>query len=1142
MPTNGLVFSADILELRAEGSASGSHSGDGTGVYTWSGTGRAQYADTTSTLATGFLLQVSGSSSTNQWSVTYTGPGSPSGTTWTGTGWTSASCYVELTDVRLYNTGTAWKLVADYEVFAGGVSRLTGSIDSTTSLFGPAFIPLIGIPIQLSGSATASTTSLPTYGETSTYDYNSETTGTVSGGWRYKEVGGSVWLTPDVTILGLSVPAITCAQSTSVSAISATNTYNLSIPVYAYARKKRAFVGNENAQIQVEASCFDTTTEITTVICDETGDAICPDETIQNRDVYSIENWTESKGGSIRAVPNLDKAIKRINDDFKALIYRTEMPQTQVQRSATCTDGGVNDSDTTNTEIHPYQDEILQVVEETSASMEDTLGYETYAPISATGSKSYTKTFEFYEYCETLECPPSWFSCEVACDGVVTYECTVIWPDHPTESVSYSASVSFPSSVGSSSDMAGYLGHTGSGLARYINSWCNPLWSFLLWTESWEVDSSAETWDDYWEKIGSQWIYNAAASITDETRNHLVSEPLGNDGNSSFLETNVSGLRWLGISRFITKEVTPRTTYDYTSGSSSLWSATDATLTHGSDITVNPSASPCEVALDLGSFTVEPFLWPHLCDRITVGWTTTNISDVKVYLEAIDGTRVLLNDNENGVAKSRPSAQATKYAGSWDQDYGAGIITDSGSDDTVDGISSATMASAERAFAFQLLADYTAEKLVFVIEVSDVDTDVNIDYPTIEYTKSSTRLHTPENAHQSSVVHSEGAGVRFGIWDTGTSGTINNPPALYDPDERPNTVDWLCAERLVVEGIAHDSNLTTELSTLRDTFEGQSVGNERTSSYGLWLTPEPASANWYLALVASLAECPPLGHFPRQERDKTDWSENGDLVQHTWVYAQGPDYLVNPGYQADLVHSSTVWTSGASSVLGWNRSKHSEQVDNTETGSKIVQGTTEYATVRPFRGFYSVLPPGEDIGGIAYTTHQDGMHYRAYINGGGKLVTERSDNLLSWMGVTTTIDADYVWLSHSFSGEPRVFLQYTDGGVVYLRESYDGLNWGMATTISAGSSNEASAMIEVPGGRYFHYWIDSSGNIKGRETDAGGNTIGTADFSTSITGVDSVQFGARWSSYGRGLGRAVIQCTISGVVTQYTSTDGRTFS
>lgn len=257
--------------------------------------------------------------------------------------------------------------------------------------------------------------------------------------------------------------------------------------------------------------------------------------------------------------------------------------------------------------------------------------------------------------------------------------------------------------------------------------------------------------------------------------------------------------------------------------------------------------------------------------------------------------------------------------------------------------------------------------------------------------------------------------------------------------------------------------------------------------------------------------------------DEDNAAESGatvDLVQVSDGSNRGSDTSEADGYY----HTGT--------PFGFGNLSHT-----IESGSRSVAITTANRMLHR-----AVLMVAVESGGLAYVNHRDGMHYRSYINGDGKIVSERSDNLLSWSGETTTIDADWLYLSHSYEGYPQVYLIYTDGGVVYRRSSPDGVTWGMPTTISTGASNEASAQADLPGGRSFAYWIDSTGAIKGTEYDNAGNTVGTTAFSTSITGVDSVSFFARWNDYGQGRGRVVIQCTVSGVVTQYTSGDGRTFS
>lgn len=363
-----------------------------------------------------------------------------------------------------------------------------------------------------------------------------------------------------------------------------------------------------------------------------------------------------------------------------------------------------------------------------------------------------------------------------------------------------------------------------------------------------------------------------------------------------------------------------------------------------------------EIKIALGSFTVEPFLWPHLADKITATWGT-NVDSCRVYLEGADGSRVLLNDNQSGTAKYRPAGQSTEYAGSWAQDYGAGAVTDTGTDygPTTGGVSSSVMGDPHRATAFQMLADRTATYLVFVVTPTDPSAAVEIQCPLLEYTKASQRKHVWENAHQVAVIHPNGAGVRAGIFNSGTSGTLNNPPSLYDPSERPNTIDWLVTERLLIEGIAHDSGLTTELVARYDTFEGQSVGQVRNNSHAFLLPP--SNGNYQLALVNSMAEAPPIGHFPRRERGTT-WEADGDPVQHVWVAMQEPDYFVNPSQSVQLRtdDDSTVWTGPSPGVPGWEIVKHAHAVANNESDFGVWLGGVRYAELRPFRGHYSVLP------------------------------------------------------------------------------------------------------------------------------------------------------------------------------------------
>lgn len=439
-----------------------------------------------------------------------------------------------------------------------------------------------------------------------------------------------------------------------------------------------------------------------------------------------------------------------------------------------------------------------------------------------------------------------------------------------------------------------------------------------------------------------------------------------------------------------------------------------------------------ELKLAIGSFSVAPFLWPHLADKLTVDWDDPNIADCKVYLEAQEGSRVLLNDNEPGVAKYRPSGNSTRYAGSWAQDYGAGVATDQGTDSiTPDGISSAVMADSHLSHAFQLLRDRTAKYLVYVITPVDSAQPVVVKQPRFEYTKSAQRQTIYENAHQCAVIHPDGPGVRYGQMDTGTSGTLTNPPNVYDGATRPNAIDWRIYHRLSVQGIAHDDGLTTEIAADRDTFEGQSVGNERSGSFGFLLPNNGESANWFVALVAALAEIPPLAMLPRRERNENTWVEDGGFCQHAWVWGQEPDYFVSAKYPTLLEVSGSDWTTTYTAPLGWKVRTHSHAVNNSETGAKATQNGTELAELRPFRGFYVVADFGANQTVLANTHTHWGHYHRLGVSG--------SD--------VTHSRAEYVTPSYGFEEESPFPVSVTSGGITYTE---DGL---VMATVSDGTDS-----------------------------------------------------------------------------------------
>lgn len=271
---------------------------------------------------------------------------------------------------------------------------------------------------------------------------------------------------------------------------------------------------------------------------------------------YDEETETESRQGTMWIFPNWEKLFNRFNTDAKTLVRRLVMPATVVRNTLTT---GVPPTPTvtnTDTTVHSSVAAGLFYMGPSADSNEASLS-----------GVAYCAAQYGYAYAQGADTGGADF------DPVVTIPVTAT-----------NKSTFFPYSIGTFSD---YRSHS-DDIFKYFNTWVNPHWAYLLKTNNWPVDGSPETWNDYWKKVSQQWLYDA--SITSpQTRNHLISEGCDNDSKGSWCDTYLGGERFLGIGRWLTKTITPRTDYTFTSGSSSLWSASEGSISMDDvEITVTP--------------------------------------------------------------------------------------------------------------------------------------------------------------------------------------------------------------------------------------------------------------------------------------------------------------------------------------------------------------------------------------------------------------------------------------------------------------------------------------------------------------------------------------------------------------------------
>lgn len=1115
MPVNARIFECDEYRIFAQSEVSGQNhtdSGTTTGstpVYGHSGTLNTYYTPDSLVVDGGFNFDFSGVSNTNTWTVNYQGPGAPLGITWTGTGYSTVSCEVVLTNVIVYHQGGTFRLVAGYEIIAQGVSRLTGSLDTTSGGLGPAYIPGIGIPARLSGGASASTIVVGTTAWDDAYSYMTECTGTVTGGWTIDQGSGPIGL--PMLITGTPPGAVGSCTDPGVASVSADDTGT--VEIISYARSEAANALFDSGALTGCCTVTECEGEEPVTVCNTYNPTVPWEQ-------FRLETQSFGRGGSVYCVPDLNRAIIRINNDFAALFYRGEMPETRESKSASCNFNGVITTSSSTPTVHPYQNEILQEVDETISAMEDTLAdYHANAPWATSGSWSKSVSFAQTEF-GPLSCPAA----SLCIDGGTSYSYLVgTWTEQPNESYSSSRSYSFPSFVGN--DVIGYLGHA-QAMPRYINSWCNPLWSYLLWNEPWELEGSPTNWADYWEKIGQQYLYNSSLPDPSLRRNHLVSEALVQDLNQPFLDTFVAGQRWIGQSRWKTIEVTPRTSYTYTSASSSLWSALgpngdEIILSHGSSVGVGSSAT---VKMRIGSWSVEPYMWSHLADEYQLSWTGI----ATAYLEDAWGKRFLLGSTPGTYDIGQDLSK--KYAGTWAQDYGCGLIDDIGIDTSSLGRSLTMCGDPESLFAPMFSSGYSYKYLVYT--TTGIST---ISYPTLGYTKSSSRVHVKENALQDNVIHPGGPIARFGTWNTGSGNSINIPPLPAGVDLRPDLIDWLTQYRYCVQGINETDTalgsvpVTTQLTQLFDTYEGQSVGQTRNGAYAYWL---PTASDWRLAVINSMAEIPPLGVLPHKERN-ADWDESGDYVQYTYIWAQDTHYALSTSENVELRENNgiTTWTGPAIGITsGWKKYEWDNSLTNDEVDFQVWD-TKKKALLRPWRGF-SYFPGGGNNEKTLSSCDTDDLNHFFGLVIGTDLNIKVYDNANRNIGVGTVPNVVQASMDNK---NDDVYVVYIDTSEELKLNRYRGTS--MSVTISGTSSPEYPSICVHPNADIFVYWIESGAVYFARYDTNLNQKVAKTSISVSADEISSVAVDFRLGSP-----RIILGVISGGSFILYTSTDGISFS
>ncbi len=1097
--TRGLVAEYDLLEVRQDASISLAQSGMDASAY---GGMEFQWASArTNAITQGLLLSVSstdgGAMLSDGYVYNFKLPGlSINQTSTGGTTKSSMTHYIEIDALRVFAEPIGWAVYHnDIRWYVDGVLTFTHS--ATDQRHASTYLTPLGIPIIgafLEAIASASVNPAHVWGAGPAGSLSGSGSITMTKGVRAKI--GSDWITPDVTLPTLQTPSKACGTSASptLAAMSVTNTYDLSI----------------SGDIDF----------------DDNGSLVS--EHAANNQVFLIHD--------------LGCDINRVDPDvYRAMWYRGGLPNTELYMNEVCYGGSLfattSGPDITYDEVHQQYSEILSSVTGSSHVIED--------PLDRTAYAFCQKHAHVYED-----------------DGT----------ESGTNGVDWTTGFNKCDRLGTATDFITLLDHI-SDLGRYVNSHVNPHWSYFLWFPSdletgpiggdeWPINSTRALPEDYWTKIRDQRSAHTALPRGEntQTRSSVLFEPLYYGGLSSYIVNNYFGntyTSWVGLTRFDVEAISPLAEDAYDSGSSSLWSATDASLAFGAGgvtVTADGGITDIEVKVEIASYSQALRIFAYICKQLKwdINDSGDGYSNLSIALENPHGDEVEIATAFGSSWVDKVAAKDSKYAGDWDQDWAVDLaVTIEGADTEAEGESATIEADALRSHFYQLLLGWGAKYLKFSLTLDTAGDAIEVAYPEFKFANENGRV-THLTAYSIAHAYENAPGWKIGQlnWYDGAGGLLTTPTIRVPGTGTQTVLDLLVMRNLVYLGVDKADSLSTYIAALYSSLEGTSYANlaDDTEGYIIDLGDDGACV-----FVNTLREVPPLALLPRPARDANlaEGAWSGSLVQACWSHCQEPRRLLSPHPPMHVFDGSPEYqytTDMNNAPAGWSETEHSEPEDGTELDdARLLQKGDQYATVSPWHGYLGMIDL-LSAKGLTYDVTLSGRHVVAHIDedNSDEVVVSMAANYpapLSLNSVNTGITGvDWIkilWHDRTI-GQQLILLSEESGDIKYrTSNSVDGSSWSMPTTIASGSLKKVTGFVAADK-RIFIYWIDGSA-IKGEIFDARYQSV-AGPFTAVASGVDDDAIDCHEST-GQGQGwRAILWYRSSGNITQAVSKDGQTFT
>ena len=1173
-------------------------SGSGTGSYGASAKMTTFSAPSASGVDPGLLVQAATSfdegTGTGQWTVDYYGFGAPPFGFHFGGGVYRPGMVVTLTatNVEMWSRlgGALQKIKWGALTLRidGFVVLNLGACDQDSEGAGPNYVPYIGMPMKLEGGVSQGrNVTTPSYDACHPeaglpLEWSSKATGSVIGGWRYRETVGGGWIDLPITL------------PEGAFNLTAARTYGAQIDCESFSAGRYSYAGRDLATGSVKLTCVQGDGEdpnaprtVTTIACSPyTSDPCGSGASVPAfSDVYKSESQSSSKGGNVQLHPDLETAIARMAEGYRCQGLRLTIPETRALVTSSTTDGPTTTSTSSNPVVHPGEAIFRESMGPVAADLEDYLARPCYAPCSSSSSSSSSTSYTIIPHnpatCPAVgSCPPGW---------TATREVTITYPQHPGTSQSQGNGYLFPASVGLPPTSSGgpppgadYLWHA-DPIARYLAYRGAKLWHALRFVpknvegedellpqEEWKLDD-APVLNQYWKSTRTHWAgddYLPSAART-KRRSDLISACNDESGHTPFVDAFVGeNLRWFDNSRWVTMDCSPTGAGPYEACPPSLelrpdsapaWSVTGATPSFGSaGITLNPDEGATQIVLELAlaQHACPPAFYPATCGKVRLAWSGPRIAEVSAALvSALGGTKPLA-ELVSGADAVLPRGADSGYAGSWAIQNGNDFTDDFGLDVAPGGESSATMSDPARIHSFGGVAMGQGGRLRITIALADGSGSPVLRYPIFHRAAGKpTVVH--ESGQCSAILWPDGPGLRFGDWVhfDPIQGWLD-PPGVLGLGYKATIVDAIAWRRLVLQGVSALSGgttgltsspqivpaLTTELAQRFDAFEGRSIAQVDQKGIGFPL-PMGSGDHLRFALVNTMAETPPYPLFPVRRRDPETWQPTGTPACVVYDLCKEPRDVIATGAPLTVRKpDGTVVSEVAPAPAGWSIQRYSPALDNDESGWKVGRGGTVYGDLAPWHGYLFVGGLAEKIRKwVSLSVSRAFAHVLASSAGDGTFALARADNLtptdFSHEYPATSLQADSLRIAHQRGGRgDPVWIAYVEGGVARLARCALGGEPG--DVIVLGSASQAALCWS--GNNVLHAYRLDGGAVYVRRFDLEAGETGS-ESPTGITGLDDAPIDCAAS-----VGERTLVVTLAalkdGQAVVYRSEGGLTFS